>query len=443
MAAGPQHRAAARGPARAAVILVAVVAVKLAIVLLVIPNLAIVSQGNYGINNLPDSYPQIANNLIQGNGYRVRPDTAETMIRPPVNVFLLAAIFSIFGVSLAAVQVINVLLTVAGGLLLVKLLRRHTDGPVPWIAAAIYVLHPGIMLAETRGGVEVPITFLMVLFVFALDSAFESRRARDFFLAGVVLGVTGLTKSTPVIIAPFLFVYALFRGGEERFALCRNVVILWIGLGLVLTPWVARNYAISGEIIPSMTIKGAAAYQGLFLSQHGLRGEEFHQALALASQEQKAMAADMGLEFWRREMLPIFYATKDEVEFDDHLYRLVIEEYQRAPLLFVENVAQNTWRFWLQGRTGASTVMNSIVTVPLLALTLVGVALGFRRRLGLELVVLFAVLYYLAHLPLVAFAKYHVPLIPFMAAFASVAISGPLASALARWEPRLPPPGNA
>ena len=155
------------------------------------------------------------------------------------------------------------------------------------------------------------------------------------------------------------------------------------------------------------------------------------------------MAADMGLEFWGREMLPIFYATKDEVEFDDHLYRLVIEEYRRTPLLFVQNVAQNTWRFWLQGRTSASTLMNSIVTVPLLALTLVGVFLGFRRRLGLELVVLFAVLYYLAHLPLVAFAKYHVPLIPFMAAFASVAISGPLASALARCEPRATPPDNA
>jgi hypothetical protein len=105
-------------------------------------------------------------------------------------------------------------------------------------------------------------------------------------------------------------------------------------------------------------------------------------------------------------------------------------------MLFIKNVAQNTWRFWLQGKTSAATVANTIVTVPLLALAIIGVFLSFRRRLGFEPIVLFAVVYFLAHLPLIAFAKYHVPLIPFLAVFASVTISRPLESVLGRWKSR-------
>src|SRR6187455_673041 len=121
-----------------------IIIAKLAIVVVAIPNLAMLSQGdsssNYNISKMPDNYPEIANNLLNGNGYRVRPDTAETMIRPPVNIFLLAAVFSVFGESLAAVQVINVFLTVAGGLLLMKLVRKRTHDPViAGVAAAMFV----------------------------------------------------------------------------------------------------------------------------------------------------------------------------------------------------------------------------------------------------------------------------------------------------------------
>jgi 4-amino-4-deoxy-L-arabinose transferase-like glycosyltransferase len=428
---------------RVTALVAALIAVKLAIVLLVIPSVGLVSDVNYNINKLPDSYPLIARTLLDGHGYRVWPETAETMIRPPVNVFLLAGIFAVFGESLVAVQVLNVLLTVAGGALIFLLLRRRMDGVVPWSAAALYVLHPGILLAETRGGVEVPITFLMVAFVFTLDTAFASRRPRDFLIAGLVLGITGLTKSTPVAIAPFLMVYAWLRGGEQRLALCRNVLILWAGVAVCLAPWVIRNYAISGEIVPSMTIKGAAAYQGLYLARKGLQGEEFYEALTRASEEQKEMAREMGLSFREGNMLPLFYTPQDEVLFDDHLYQLVQREYRAEPWLLVRNLLDNSWRFWLQGRAHGATVMNAIVTIPLLALTLAGVVVSFRRGLGFELVVLFAVIYTLAHLPLIAFAKYHVPLIPLMAMFASVALARPLEALLTRRDRCVPLPGRA
>ncbi len=410
----------------------AVVALKLAAALWIVPASDIVRDGTYNVNEMPDNYPNIAINWMNGDGYRVRPETTETMIRPPVNILLLAGVFTVFGESLAAVQVVNVLLTLAGGLLLFRLVRRRVGEVAGWLAAAIYVLHPGILLAETRGGVEVPITFLMVLFVVLLDRAFASRRAFDFGIAGLALGVTALTKSTPAIVAPFLMLYALAQPREQRLALCRGVVVLWIAFGVVLAPWVVRNYQISGALVPSMTIKGAAAYQGLYLARNGLGGGEFFEALTTAAEEQKEIARQRGLVFWYGDMLPIFYTPQDEVEFDAYLYERVIAEYRREPWLFVENVFDNAWRFWLQGKTGKATVLNATLTLPLLAVALVGVVLGFRRRLGFELVVLFALLYYAAHLPLVAFAKYHVPLIPFLALFASVALWEPLAAALER-----------
>ena len=142
-------------------------------------------------------------------------------------------------------------------------------------------------------------------------------------------------------------------------------------------------------------------------------------------------------------MLPIFYSAKDEAKFDTYLYQYVVDEYKRAPALFIENVAQNSWRFWLQGRTRAATVMNTIITVPLLMFAAFGVFLSFRRRFDFALVLLFVTAYYLAHLPLIAFAKYYIPIIPFLTIFASVAIARPLASFVTQWKGKVRSPGHA
>jgi hypothetical protein len=58
----------------------------------------------YEINKFKDDYDKIAVNIIEGRGYRIHPDTAATMMRPPAYVMVLCAVFYLFGKSLLAVQ---------------------------------------------------------------------------------------------------------------------------------------------------------------------------------------------------------------------------------------------------------------------------------------------------------------------------------------------------
>ena len=102
------HDAAKNRTQRALVLIFgATLVVKLALMLLVIPTMA--EYLPYSIANFGDRYDRIAENLLAGNGYRIYPETSETLLRSPGYVFLLTGIFYLFGKSLLAAQVANIL----------------------------------------------------------------------------------------------------------------------------------------------------------------------------------------------------------------------------------------------------------------------------------------------------------------------------------------------
>ena len=93
----------------------------------------------YQANFFPDSYDLIAMNLIEGNGYRVYESTAETMIRLPGFVLVLAGVFSVFGKSILVVQGINLLCTVATCYLIQRVGERFLGlGRFSYLAAFFF-----------------------------------------------------------------------------------------------------------------------------------------------------------------------------------------------------------------------------------------------------------------------------------------------------------------
>ena len=76
-------------------------AVHVVLVLGVLP-WALGLHAHYWAQNFPDGYDLIAQNLVDGNGYRYFSDTALTLQRTPAYPLLLAAIFGVFGHQLIA-----------------------------------------------------------------------------------------------------------------------------------------------------------------------------------------------------------------------------------------------------------------------------------------------------------------------------------------------------
>jgi 4-amino-4-deoxy-L-arabinose transferase-like glycosyltransferase len=361
--------------------------------------------GMYHADQFPDRYDLIALNLLEGNGYRVYPDTSETLIRTPGFVVILAGIFAIAGKSLTAVKVFNLLLSLATGLLLYKLASRLTGS---WltalIASVLFLLYPGTVMAESRGGVEATFTFSIVLFMFLFYRALDAFRYRDFALAGVALGFGLLIKSTLALALPALCLYSLVR----------------------------KRSRATGKFIPTMTIGGLAAFQGLYVVEHRSTGKQHHEILSDAAMEQARIADAMGLHV-RHGFFPQFYSALDEVRYYRVLGEKAKAEYQKSPSLLLRVVLHNLWGFWFQGRTNQATALNMVLTIPFLFLFTIGTYAAMRRKFCVGPLLLVVGTFFATHLPIIALARYYVPLVPLLAVPAAM----PIALALLHWRPSL------
>lgn len=409
---------------------------KLVVFLLVVPKVAEYLPYHYG--DFSDRYDLIAENLLAGNGYRIFPDTSETLLRSPGYVFFLTGLFYLFGKSLAAAQVVNVLCGLATAYLIVLITRRwvtpNLGDPVngytiewaPLVPALLFLFHPGVILSESRGISESVFTLLLTAVVYLLYSSIRSNSAKYFMMTGIVLGLAMLVKSTPALIPVVLFPYVLVRAksaGVTRLAVVRNFSVMGLAAFMVLAPWGLRNYFLTGEFLLSSTVKGTTADQGLYVNKHFGSGRDRDPLLIEATRAQSAMADELGLRH-RPDFFILFYSAKDEVRFDRYLFQRVVEEYKASPALLLKSCVLNFGGFWFVGKSSDATYLNAVLTVPLLVMVAWGIYSGYRRQFDIVPLVLVICAFIVPHLPILGVARYHIPLIPFLAILATIPFIG-------------------
>src|ERR1017187_1560952 len=84
----------------------------------------------YNGDQYADGYDELASNLAAGNGYRVYPETAPTLMREPGYPVLLAGIFILFGKNFTVVKLANMFLAFAAGLLITRIAGRVSSSQV-------------------------------------------------------------------------------------------------------------------------------------------------------------------------------------------------------------------------------------------------------------------------------------------------------------------------
>ena len=191
---------------------------------------------------------------------------------------------------------------------------------------------------------------------------------------------------------------------------------------LVMTPWIVRNYALSGKFIPTMTISGQAAFQGAYTIKHLDSNLERFELLNHAVDEQNAIANAMGLDTDGR-FFPQFTRVEDEVLFYRELGRRTIDDYRRTPELLFRSLVHNSWAFWVEGRTHKDTMFNAILTLPLLTLYVIGLGVGIKTGEEVFQFFLITVVFMIPHMFIMAVGRYPVPLIPFVAILAAIPLA--------------------
>jgi hypothetical protein len=209
----------------------------------------------------------------------------------------------------------------------------------------------------------------------------------------------------------------------------------------VLTPWVVRNYVVSGSFVPTMTLAGSVAQEGLYAAQKGATELDFWRVGQEASGRRAELACRLGFKY-REGWHPSFFYAEHEVAFNRFLLVEVIREYEQRPILLLRTIGDNAWRFWFQGRTRVATAMNVALVLPFLVASMCGVVVGRPRRLDVGPALVFVLYFYTVHLPLQGLARYHIPLIPEMSVLSAICLVAAL-DRLGLPVPRMRPEGNS
>ncbi len=216
-------------------------------VLAAVPRLAVVESGPLAPAPDTTTYVQPAKNLAAGRGY-VDDLGKPYSFRPPTYPLFLAAIFSVTGESLAAVQVVQALLAAAGAAALACwVARRHgvgagTAAGILLGLDPILIPVPAFVLTEALG------TLLVPAILVCLDQGLSTRRGRYFLLAGVLGGAAALNTPITLLLVPWLLLTAWLLRSPRRpdwrtWVLTLGLTAACLGL------WTTRNYLVKGEAV--------------------------------------------------------------------------------------------------------------------------------------------------------------------------------------------------
>jgi len=382
----------------------------------------------YNQDRFIDGYDQLAANLVQGNGYRFYPDTAKTLMREPGYPLFLAGLLLAFGSTFTAVKLANMVLALATGWLMTRLARRISNNRILLVAPPLlFLFHPATLIAESRGGVEILFTFFVMLFMLVLYMAIENNTWSRYALAGAVLGFTVSVRSTPLLFPIVLLAYLLVieRQRTPKLTICRNIAIVIIAMFAVLSPWIGRNYALTGRFVPTASVLGVSAHAGQYICTHYSEDKPWVLLDREAARERSKLALEQGYKFKDLGYYQGFYSTDDELSFSGYLTNRVFTAYEKNPLLCARCVAYNLFNFWFAGKFWMSTSVNLLVQLPYLILAVIGTVVSVKNKRFPTIgpFVLFIVYVVAVYVPILAQARYSVPLIPFLSILASIALA--------------------
>jgi 4-amino-4-deoxy-L-arabinose transferase-like glycosyltransferase len=414
-------------------LLIAALLVNAAIVLVALPRTGGVLAGlprtggdlDYAMS-LGDLYDFIAKNLDQGNGYRVEPYMGETMLREPGYPLLIAAVFKIGAFGEQGPRVACILLAFGGALLLLRLTRMITgDRTIALIASLLFLLYPGTLVAEARAGNETLCVVTMLLFMLALYRAVKEGSLWLYGVAGLLLGVAVLVRSEVLLFPLFLLAYFLFtsRGWGARGKAVLQMVALGACTLVAISPWIIRNYLLVHKFVPTSTLGGVAAQEGLYTCEHLSQYESFSESQRGAGRERAEFARQLGLPFEGSYYYQFFYTPQDEMKFNRALLNHVSGVYRGDPEVLVGCAAENLFfKFWFLGKTPQATRVNILAQLPLLAFALGGLVVLYKRRLlpNAAIILLYVVYVPIVHASIIAHARHSMLVFPFLTIPAAV-----------------------
>lgn len=391
-----------------------------------------------------DGYDTIAIHWVQTGVFALEREVP-TAIRLPLYPALIAVAYRTGGAAYPwLVMGMQAVLSIWTGWWLFRMTAGLFGRRSGLAALVLFIFHPQVNHFIFRCATETLFMFLLVGLVHAAVLFLRTRAPRHLMGAAAAMGLSLLTRQTLLPLA-WLALAALLgwsfggrRGIGRRLGWTAVAVSV---VGLLLAPWLARNWVQSGGHWVLQTWIGQPMCQGAYVTRH--LDEFFAGRKTLTELDQAGLFEIRFLERQMSRRLPAeVQGIAREVASDQYFRDRARQLAARAPLDRARRTVGNLlWAPVLQ-MTWKSTRILMLWNWPLLVFGLAGLVACARRnpRRLLEAAPIWIAFGYLlvAHAAAWPQARYVLPgLVPFMA-FSAVGLDAGF-SALGAWGPRKPP----
>lgn len=234
---------------------------------------------NYYYDALWDAriYWDIGRNLANGNGYSVSPELFEvssavfnanpgpTSIEPPLYPVIIATSITLFGDTYFPLRVIQAVAGALTTIIIFRLGKRSVSPEVGIVAAALFSLHPPLIVYSRALSSEVFVILFVSLAVLNTLRFIDHLTVKNAILAALPWTLAFLTRPENALYAVVIAVYALivlWRDDPKKIlqsiAYAIPGVITFV---LLWGVWVVHNWTLHEAFIPATTLSGANMWE--------------------------------------------------------------------------------------------------------------------------------------------------------------------------------------
>ncbi|WP_169911630.1 glycosyltransferase family 39 protein [Clostridium oryzae] len=199
-------------------------------------------------------YHKGALSILSGKGYRIYGYLSA--YEPIGYSAFLVTIYFLFGSSIIAAKIANIVLSVVNILLIMAIMKQTGfNKKVILLAAALFSVMPIQIMYTSVVSTEVLFTTSLLLITYVL---FSNLKYKDILL-GAIIGIAALIKPYMMIFQFLIFVYYIFTEFNLKLAL-KSLMLITVMMAIVIAPWTIRNYTIFHKFIPISTNGGYNLY---------------------------------------------------------------------------------------------------------------------------------------------------------------------------------------
>ncbi|MBU1319010.1 MAG: tetratricopeptide repeat protein [candidate division Zixibacteria bacterium] len=188
-----------------------------------------------------------------------------TFWQAPLYPYFLGVLYWLFGVSITAAKLVQVLISAVNCYLIFRLAAKVLDRRVAWLAFGIAAIYGPFIFFATELLAPVLLNFLILLAINILISYKASSRPLKTILVGFILGLAQIGHGLIAAFIPLLIVwlfYFHYRGNNRLLPGLKSSGFLLIGFLSLVAVTTVRNYAVDHELTLVSANVGANFYLG-------------------------------------------------------------------------------------------------------------------------------------------------------------------------------------